>query len=223
MLDRLAQRAAGFPPLRHGRQAGLDLVVGEHETVVAIIDDDAGRKRFQHAGQPPPRLLRLVFARLHAADVVVGNEPFAARQRGHRIDHRAAIGAHELARGNVARADFGEPAGDIVFPVGIGDIIDAVVAVDVHQGAEVQARTDRVPRDLPDPVEFAVDDFGLQVGIEQDDAHLHGVQHPFQVRLHPGGRGRSLDACHLHRIPPFRIAADGQTRRPVAAIVANNA
>ncbi len=73
-------RACGRARWRRGREARLPdrlqpgqripkLLVGKHEFVVAVVDDDAGRQRFQHVGQLPPRHLGFRLAALHLGHV----------------------------------------------------------------------------------------------------------------------------------------------------------
>ena len=92
--DGIPEGEARLPDRLQPRQRILELPVGEDELVVAIVDDDARRKRFQHVGQPPPRRLGFGFAvGGHyqagdiAADAAIAEEcPFRAeaREAGYR-------------------------------------------------------------------------------------------------------------------------------------------
>ena len=120
-------------------------------------------------------------ALLHLADVVIGDQPLAARQRRDRIDHRAAVGPVKLARGNVAGPDLGEAGGDVALPFRVRHVVDALVPVDVHQRAKMAAGRDVLRRHLPDLVEGAVDRLGPELGVHQHDAHRHAVDRALQV------------------------------------------
>ena len=87
-------------------------LVDQHEFQCAVLDEDRILDGVDDAFGESGTLMRfrkLALAVLHLGDVVVGDEALAARQCRHRVDHRAAIGASELTRRDVACPDLGEP------------------------------------------------------------------------------------------------------------------
>jgi hypothetical protein len=85
--------------------------------------------------------------------------------------------SRETSRG----ADLGQAALDVVFPRRVGDLLQSVVPVELQQRAERTADGGLLRPRVPDGVEGAVDDLGVEVGVEDDDAHVERVDGAFQI------------------------------------------
>jgi hypothetical protein len=198
-------------------------LVGEHEAELRIlheyriahaVDDSVRQSRaFQRLGE-----LRL--ALLHVGNVEIGHQPLAARKLRDRVDHGAAVGPLELARLYLAPCDLGQPRGDILLPLRVGHIVDAVVAVDVHQGAERAADADILRLELPDVVEGAVDHLAMQARVEHDDAHLHRIHRALQVLQQCAGMRTRFRERLLVTLQVGNIGADADRAPIVGAHVA---
>ena len=159
-------------------------VVGEDEIQVSVLDEDrvgnAVDDRFGELGLFE-RLGQRRLAVLHLGDVEVGDQPLAARKRSHRIYEGAAVGALEFTRRDLAGADFRDARCGIFLPSGLGDVIDAGIAIVVDQVSEMRANADLFRIHSPLFVEGGVDDFGAHVGVDDYDAHVHRLDGPRQV------------------------------------------
>ena len=100
MHDGVAEGQARLPDRLEPRQRILELLVGEHELVVPVVDDDARRQRFQHVGEAPARLLGFGLAALHLGHVEdeAGDVAFAAAEFDAMLAHDARSQRRRPAR-----------------------------------------------------------------------------------------------------------------------------